>query len=194
MGAGKNVGERRVGCHGSFKRFQRDNQNINHMEHRVMDNAEGKILVRKARFLTVSGSKTSVGKTTLERARQLVGLKGCFTKIPGKPCWGTKSSVRTMTYGKLRRASGRPTKHDLKSPPSWRRKEDAITAHLTVVFTRLAIGRHLQELSGVSVKKIITTLKANKSARILASGEEFTAPAEDPEDFNPTLQSLKSGY
>lgn len=47
-----------------------------------MEIAEGKIQFRKARLLTVRGSKTSVDKTILERSRQLATLTGCVTNIP----------------------------------------------------------------------------------------------------------------
>lgn len=46
----------------------------------------------------------------------------------------------------------------------------------------------------MSLKKLIARLKAIKSAKTLINGEQITIPADIPEDFKPTLQTLKSGY
>lgn len=81
------------------------------------------------------------------------------------------------------------TKHDLQDRPIWHRQEDAINAHLTVIFAALAIGRHLQELSGMSLKKLITTLKAIKSAKILINVEEITIPPTSQKTSNQHCKS-----
>lgn len=55
---------------------------------------------------------------------------------------------------------------DFFALPVLHRDEDAVDAHLTVVFAALAIGRYLQECAGISLKRIITELRAIGSARI----------------------------
>lgn len=193
MGAGKNARERRVVYQWSRKRFLRDNQNINHMERRAQNIAEGSSPMRKARFVKVREAKTTVDEKLIERARQLAGLKGYVTNISQEAMSGN-DIVRSYHDLWQVEASFRMTKHDLQARPIFHHKEDPINAHLTVVFAALAIGRHLQELSGMSLKKLINTLKAIKSAKILINGEQITIPAEIPEDFKPTLQTLKSTY
>jgi hypothetical protein len=61
------------------------------------------------------------------------------------------------------------TRSDLKAGP-FHHQRDAIEAHLTIVFAALAISRHLQEATGASIKKIVQTLRAARSATI-ESGE-----------------------
>lgn len=41
----------------------------------------------------------------------------------------------------------------------FRHTRDAIEAHLTVVFTALAVARYMQTQTGLSLKRIITTLR-----------------------------------
>src|SRR5699024_12833615 len=48
---------------------------------------------------------------------------------------------------------------DLRARPIFHRTRDAIEAHLTVVFTALAISRFMQDTTGASLKKIITSLR-----------------------------------
>ena len=53
-------------------------------------------------------------------------------------------------------------------------RQEAIEAHLTVVFAALAIARDLQERSGVSIKKLVQTLHAARSATIEINGQHLT--------------------
>lgn len=50
-------------------------------------------------------------------------------------------------------ASFRMTKNDLQARPVFHHEREAIKAHLSVVFAALAISRHLQQRSGVTIKK-----------------------------------------
>lgn len=88
-------------------------------------------------------------------------------------------------------ASFRMTKSDLSARPVFHRDEDAIDAHLTVVFAALAIGRHLQELSGMSLKRIITDLKGIRSAKIQVNGDYVVIPADVSAELREVLTKLK---
>jgi transposase len=50
-------------------------------------------------------------------------------------------------------ASFRMSKTDLRARPIFHHTRDAIEAHLTIVFTALAVARHLQNSTGMSIKK-----------------------------------------
>ena len=43
------------------------------------------------------------------------------------------------------------SKHDLRARPVFHHTRDAIEAHLTVVMASLAIARHLQDTTGISI-------------------------------------------
>ena len=59
--------------------------------------------------------------------------------------------------------SFRMTKSDLRARPVFHHQREAIEAHLTVVFAALAVARHLQNTTGISIKKIIQTLQPAKT-------------------------------
>ncbi|WP_404290798.1 hypothetical protein [Glutamicibacter arilaitensis] len=90
-------------------------------------------------------------------------------------------------------ASFRMTKSDLSAPPVFYRDEDAIDAHLTVVFAALAIGRYLQELTGRSLKRIITDLKGVCSAKIQVNGDYVVIPAEVSAELREQLAKRERG-
>lgn len=82
MGTGKAARVRRVAYQRKFKREQHDNKAINAMIERAEKIADGRALLKKARFLKVTGATTELDQITIDRARQLVGLKGHVTNLP----------------------------------------------------------------------------------------------------------------
>jgi transposase len=83
-------------------------------------------------------------------------------------------------------ASFRMTKSDLKARPVFHHQREAIEAHLTVVFAALAIARHLQDATGVSIKKLVQTLRPVRSATIEVNGQRLTLEPNIP----PTAQEI----
>ena len=67
------------------------------------------------------------------------------------------------------------SKHDLPARPVFHHTHDAIEAHLTVVMAALAIARHLQDTTGISIKRIIRTLKPLQEITINLNGHHLTA-------------------
>ena len=193
MGTGKNARERRIVYQWSAKRFARDNRNINLMERKALAVAEGKSPMKKVRFLKVSGAEKELDEKVIERARMLAGLKGYVTNMLVD---SVAATLVISAYHDLWQveASFRMTKSDLRARPIFHREKDSIDAHLTVVFAALAIGRHLQELSGVPLKRMITDLKAIRSAKVLINGQVLTFAAQVPEGLEEVLTKLRGGY
>lgn len=193
MGTGKNGRERRVVYQWSAKRFARDNRNINLMERKALAVAEGKSPLKKVRFLKVTGADKELDEKVIERARMLAGLEGYVTNLP------IESVPATQVIGAYHdlwqvEASFRMTKSDLRARPIFHREKDSIDAHLTVVFAALAIGRHLQELTGLPLKRLVTDLKAARSAKVLVNGQVVTFAAQIPEGLEEVLSRLRGGY
>lgn len=62
-----------------------------------------------------------------------------------------------------------------------------------MVFAALAIGRNLQELTGLPLKRLITDLKAVRSANVLVNGQVVTFDAQVPEGLEEALSRLRGG-
>lgn len=67
--------------------------------------------------------------------------------------------------------------------PVFHSEKDSIDAHLTVVFAALAIGRHLQEVTGLSLKRLIHSLGALRYSRVQINGDEIKIDAHVPTDL-----------
>ena len=82
------------------------------------------------------------------------------------------------------------SKHDLRARPVFHHTRDAIEAHLTVVMASLAIARHLQDTTGISIKRIIRTLKPLQDVTINLNGHHLTAADPLTPEVQDMLESL----
>ena len=74
------------------------------------------------------------------------------------------------------------SKNDLQARPVFHRKKDSIEAHLTIVFTALAVARYLQARTGVSIKRLVKILRPLRTVTITIAGQPLTAqPRLDPD-------------
>lgn len=189
MGTGPAARQRRVVYQWSLKRNKRDDRNINLMIAKAEKIAAGTIPLRKARFLKVSGARKELDQATIDRARQLAGIKGYVTNLPQSVMPG---SGVIGAYHDLWRVeqSFRMTKSDLKARPVFHHRRDAIEAHLTIVFAALAITRYLTSATGVSIKKLVRTLQPLRSVRIGIGPHELTAEPQINADARTILNRL----
>lgn len=91
-------------------------------------------------------------------------------------------------------ASFRMTKHDLKARPVFHHQREAIEAHLTIVFAALAITRYLTNTTGLSIKKLITTLRTVRSATIEINGQHLIVDQEPTEEIHEILNRLAASH
>ena len=71
------------------------------------------------------------------------------------------------------------------------RTRDAIEAHLTVVFTALAVARFMQTQTGVSLQRIITTLRPLREFTGRIGGHQITFPPEISPEAQHILDHLQ---
>lgn len=193
MGTGKNARDRRIVYQWSFKRQKRDDRNINLMIEKAERIAEGKAPLKKARFLKVTGAAKELDQATIDRARQLAGLKGYVSNLPVTTMTGREIIGAYHDLWQVE-ASFRITKSDLRARPVFHHQREAIEAHLSVVFAALAISRHLQDATGMSIKKIVRTLRTVRSATIELDGQQMTLDPELTPAAQEILNNLESGH
>jgi transposase len=71
--------------------------------------------------------------------------------------------------------SFRMTKSDLRARPVFHHDRDAIEAHQTVVFAALAVARHLQDATAVTIKRLVRTLRPLRTVTIAIGAHTLTA-------------------
>jgi hypothetical protein len=176
----------------SAKRFARDNSTLTAQENRARDVISGAKSARTPRFVKNAGGTPALDEKALARARRLAGLKGYVTNIPAAvmPPAEVISCYHDLWHVEQ---SFRMSKTDLAARPMFVRKRDAIEAHLTIVFTALAVAREAQDRTGLAIRSVIRQLRPLRSATIAVNGAvQAFPPAIDPEQ-QKILDDLKNG-
>ena len=192
MGIGTQARERRVVYEYSFKRSQHDNRAINKMIERAEAVAAGTRPLKKDRFVKITDAVKGVDWDLVERARYLAGLKGYLTNIDTDAMDGPRVVAAYHELYQVER-SFRMAKSDLAARPMFHRIRDSIEAHLTIVFAALAVSREAQARTGVSIKKIVQTLRPLRSATISLGTRQITAPPRIPDHAQAILHDLAEG-
>jgi hypothetical protein len=161
----------------SRKRAVRDNATLTLQENKAKAVVAGERSARTPRFVSVANGTPTLDEASLARARRLVGLKGYVTNIPATlmPSGEVLTSYHDLWHVE---ASFRMSKTDLRARPMFHHTREAIEAHLTVVFAALAVARYLQDATGLSIRKIVRTLRPLQQITVRIAGHEHVA--EDP--------------
>lgn len=169
----------------STKRAVRDHKTLTAQENKARAVVNGEKAAKTPRFVKTTNGTKSLDEASLTRARQLAGLKGYVTNIPA-----TVMDAREViaSYHDLWRVeqSFRMSKSDLRARPMFHHTRDAIEAHLTIVFAALAVARHLQEATGLSIRKIVQTLRPLQQISVHIAGHDHIA--RDP--LTPQAQAI----
>jgi transposase len=128
----------------------------------------------------------------VKRAQDLAGLKGYVTNIGAQALDGEHVVAAYHDLYQVER-SFRMTKTDLAARPVFHRLRDSIEAHLTIVFAALAVSREAQARTGVSINKIVKTLRPLRTATITLGRQQITAEPRIPAAAQQILDDLASG-
>jgi hypothetical protein len=154
---------------------------------------EGKTAVKRNRFVQLAGGTRSVNRTLEAKARALAGIKGYVTNLTTCPD-GTPITAQFVidAYHRLFQIekSFRMSKHDLQARPIYHHQRDSINAHLSIVFTALAISRWIEHRTGWSIKKFVRTTRRYRTIEIQAGNHTITAADPLPDDLRQALDRI----
>ena len=159
----------------SAKRARRDQKTLAAQEARARAIVSGEKKAKTARFVTNRGDDRCLNETSLARAQSLVGLKGYVTNVPVSLMPAAEVIAKYHDLWHVEK-SFRMSKSDLDARPMFNRMRDAIEAHLTIVFTALAVSHAIQSRTGLSIAKVIKQLRPLRSATITINGATQTFP------------------
>lgn len=87
-------------------------------------------------------------------------------------------------------ASFRMSKSDLQARPMFHRQRESIEAHLTIVFTALALSRYVQDRTGLSIANVVKQLRPLRSATITINGTTHTFPPLIPSECKAIINAV----
>lgn len=156
----------------SADRARRSLRGINEQIAKAEKAVDGKIPVKRNRFVRLNGGDRTVNRDLEIKARTLAGWKAYATN--------TDSPTPDFVIGSYHQLwriekSFRMSKSDLAARPIFHHLEDSIRAHLAVVFAALAITRIIETHTGWSIKRFVTTARRYRTITIQAGGHTLTA-------------------
>ena len=176
----------------STKRAVRDNKTLTLQENRAREVVEGEKSARTPRFVKTSHGAKSFDEASLARARRVVGLKGYVTNIPAEQMDAGEVIASYHDLWAVEQ-SFRMSKTDLRARPMFARTRDAIEAHLTIVFTALAVSREVQNRTGLSLRRVLRTLRPLRSATVEINGITTTIPPNAAPKTTPSSTPSEAG-
>ena len=159
----------------SAKRARRDQKTLAAQEERARAIVDGERSSKSARFVKVKGSDRHLDTTALARAQSLVGLKGYVSNVPVTVMAASDIISKYHDLWKVEK-SFRMSKSDLAARPIFHRQRNSIEAHLTIVFTALAVSHAIQSRTGLSIAQVVKQLRPLRSATITINGTSQTLP------------------
>jgi hypothetical protein len=173
----------------SARRARRDQKTLAAQEERAKAVVSGDRPAKTTRFVTVGTDGRALDEVSLERARSLVGLKGYVTNVAAEHMDAGEVIAKYHELWHVER-SFRMSKTDLRARPMFHHTREAIEAHLTIVFTALAVAHCIQERTGLAIANVIKQLRPLRSATIVINGTAQTFPPEIPRTPRKILADL----
>lgn len=179
----------------SAKRARRDQKTLAAQEARARAIVSGEKKAKTARFVKTRGDDRALDEASLTRAQSLVGLKGYVTNVPVTVMPAAEVIAKYHDLWHVEK-SFRMSKSDLRGRPIFHYTRAAIEAHLTIVFTALAVAHAIQSRTGLSIAKVVKQLRPLRSATININGATQTFPPAIPDAQRQILTDLgiKPGY
>lgn len=173
------------------KRAALDLRNIAKQVEKAEKIASGKTTAKKAKFLITTTSEKKLNQALIDKAKTLAGIKGYVTNLPENQA----NNLQVIGYyHQLWRVeqSFRMSKSDLQARPIFHQTKDAIEAHLTIVLAALAMSRRIQQKTGLSIRRVVNTLKPIRGGVITLNGADYVIEPDIPASAKDLLRSLRS--
>jgi hypothetical protein len=172
----------------SARRARRDQKTLVAQEERAKAVVSGDRPAKTTRFVTVGTDGRTLDEASLQRARSLVGLKGYVTNVAAEHMDACEVIAKYHELWHVER-SFRMSKTE-RARPMFHHTREAIEAHLTIVFTALAVAHCIQERTGLAIANVIKQLRPLRSATIVINGTAQTFPPEIPRTPRKILADL----
>ncbi|WJY63745.1 Transposase DDE domain protein [Corynebacterium atrinae] len=171
----------------SWDRARRTLKGIDEQVAKAQRAVAGQVPVKRNRYVDLKAPNKQVNHTLADKHRALAGVKGYETSRVDLNPEQVIGAYRQLF--KIEKAF-RMAKSDLKARPIFHRKKDSIDAHLTIVMAAMAVGHVLEQRSGLSLKRLVRTLKKYRSFTIEVAGQTVYAQSPVPAEVEEILAKL----
>lgn len=180
---------RRVIYQYRVKRARMDLSNIDKTLSKAQRIIDGTAEFKRNRFLRITGARREINHSLVDEARRKAGIKGYVTNLD------ICAHEVIYAYHQLFEVerSFRMSKSDLKARPVFHHKRESIEAHLTVVFAALAMTRYTEYVTGLSIRRLVNTLKPLRTGVLRVNGKRRIVEPHLPPEAKILIDALHAG-
>lgn len=137
-------------CSFSKKRYNKDKHEMQKQIDRAKLVLTQPSKAKKIKYLNSVDSKMTLNEKLIEKSMKLLGIKGYYTDIEQEAANNETIINRYHDLYKIEQAF-RVSKNDLQTRPIFHFKEEPIQLHMLICFMALAISKHIELASAISI-------------------------------------------
>ncbi|MGL5077522.1 MAG: IS1634 family transposase, partial [Waterburya sp.] len=178
-------------CGYSVKRYKKDKFEMDKQIEKAKEVVKNPSKAKKTKFTKAKESGLELNEDLTQKTEKLLGIKGYYTDLDESILSNSEVIERYHDLYKVEHAF-RISKHDLQTRPIFHNKEEPIKLHILICFMSLAIARHIELQTGVSINKFISEAKKVADARMLnqITGKEIKIRAPISSAMSEIIEKL----
>jgi len=153
-------------CSYSALRYRKDKYEMEKQVEKAMQVIEQPSKSKKLKFTQTDGTKITLNQALIEKTQKLLGIKGYYTNLEASVSDDTTIVGRYYELYRIEQAF-RISKTDLQTRPIFHFKEQPIKLHVLICFMALVISKHIEQKTGLSIRKFIDESKKVVDGEIL---------------------------
>jgi len=182
-------------CSYSSVRYRKDKHEMEKQIEKAKYIVENPSKNKKLKFTKSNGQELELNQKLIDKTRKLLGIKGYYTNLEENVLSNKTIMERYHELYRIEQAF-RISKNDLQTRPIFHFKEDPIKLHILICFMALAVSKHIELQTNMSIKKFITESKKVTDARLLntLTTKEIKIRAKISPDFMKIIQKLNLSH
>jgi len=153
-------------CSFSSARYRKDKYEMEKQIIKAQGIVERPSKNKKAKFVKSNEEQLVINQELITKTSKLLGLKGYYTDLDEVTLPTDRVIKLYHELYKVEQAF-RIAKSDLETRPIFHFKEEPIKLHLLICFMALAISKHIEIKTGMSIRRFITECKKITDARMI---------------------------
>lgn len=179
-------------CSFSQQRYKKDKYEMDKQLERAKTLLRQPSKVRNVKFLKTDKANAKLNDELIEKATALLGVKGYYTDIEESITDSKTIIERYHDLYKIEQAF-RVSKSDLQTRPIFHFKEEPIKLHLLICFMALAVSKHIELRTKISIRAFLDRCKKISDARLLnkITKKEIRMRASIPPDLQKIISKME---
>ena len=178
-------------CSFSKKRYNKDKYEMNKQIEKAKMLLNQPSKAKKVKFITSGENKMGLNEKLITKTTKLLGIKGYYTDIEESVAPSTLIINRYHELYKIEQAF-RVSKSDLETRPIFHFKEEPIKLHVLICFMALAISKHIEIKSSMSIRAFLDKCKKVTDGRLFnkINKKEIIMKAKVPEELSEIISKI----